>query len=283
MELDAQWNPLQEQVEKQNLHKQKDLLVLRFQNLHSDFVFDRWQKWKKRKGIASSNSDFIMRFTLWQSNLTICRFRITDSKSSEVAPKQVKEKTARVCLSTCQVQVWRKKKVLVSVTLPSCRNNRISFYWCVTFLSSIENDIMIPSCSWLQISVASCFRHVSVNGFRFLTYIYTVAHKGHYALFHNTFRIIKYAFQIMHNTFPILRNTFWIHYKFWNLRNTFRNLRNTFRNLATHFEIFTTHSPQDPKSWQRKRKRLRSSFSFLRCYVLFHVWRIFASFVQILS
>lgn len=43
MELDAQWNPLQEQVEKQNLHKQKDLLVLRFQNLHSDFVFDRRQ------------------------------------------------------------------------------------------------------------------------------------------------------------------------------------------------------------------------------------------------
>lgn len=43
MELDAQWNPLQEQVEKQNLHKQKDLLVLRFQNLHSDFVFNRRQ------------------------------------------------------------------------------------------------------------------------------------------------------------------------------------------------------------------------------------------------
>ena len=63
----------------------------------------------------------------------------------------------------------------------------------------------------------------------------TVAHKGHYALFHNTFRIIKYAFQIMHNTFPILRNTFWIHYKFWNLRNTFRNLRNTFRNLHNTF------------------------------------------------
>ena len=41
-----------------------------------------------------------------------------------------------------------------------------------------------------------------------LSQISTVAHKGHYALFHNTFRMIKYAFQIMHNTFPILRNTF---------------------------------------------------------------------------
>ena len=63
----------------------------------------------------------------------------------------------------------------------------------------------------------------------------TVAHKRHYALFHNTFRIIKYAFQIMHNTFQILRNTSWIHYKFWNLRNTFQNLRNTFRNLHNTF------------------------------------------------
>lgn len=44
MELDAQWYPLQEQKKKQNLPKRKDLLVLRFQNFHSDFVFDRWQK-----------------------------------------------------------------------------------------------------------------------------------------------------------------------------------------------------------------------------------------------
>ena len=44
MELDAQWYPLQEQKKKQNLPKRKDLLVLRFQNVHSDFVFDRWQK-----------------------------------------------------------------------------------------------------------------------------------------------------------------------------------------------------------------------------------------------
>ena len=28
----------------------------------------------------------------------------------------------------------------------------------------------------------------------------TVAHKGHYTLFHNILRIIKYASQIMHNT-----------------------------------------------------------------------------------
>ena len=45
--------------------------------------------------------------------------------------------------------------------------------------------------------------------------INTVAHKGHYALSHNIFRIIKYAFQIMHNTFQIPQNTFQI------LRNTF--------------------------------------------------------------
>ena len=45
--------------------------------------------------------------------------------------------------------------------------------------------------------------------------INTVAHKGHYALSHNIFRIIKYAFQIMHNTFKIPQNTFQI------LRNTF--------------------------------------------------------------
>ena len=43
----------------------------------------------------------------------------------------------------------------------------------------------------------------------------TVAHKGHYALPHSIFRIIKYAFHIMHNTFQIPRNTFQI------LRNTF--------------------------------------------------------------
>ena len=43
MELDAQWYPLQKQKQKQNLPKLKDFLVLRFQNVHSDFVFDRWQ------------------------------------------------------------------------------------------------------------------------------------------------------------------------------------------------------------------------------------------------
>ena len=42
-ELDAQWYPLQEQKKKQNLPKRKDLLVLRFQNLQSDYVFDRRQ------------------------------------------------------------------------------------------------------------------------------------------------------------------------------------------------------------------------------------------------
>ena len=36
-------DPLQEQKKKQNLPKRKDLLVLRFQNLHSDYVFDRRQ------------------------------------------------------------------------------------------------------------------------------------------------------------------------------------------------------------------------------------------------
>ena len=72
-----------------------------------------------------------------------------------------------------------------------------------------------------------------------------MAYKGHYALFHNFFRIIKCAFQIMHNIFQLPRNTFWIHYKFWNLHNTFQNLRNRFRNSATL-------SPQDPKYWPRK-------------------------------
>ena len=43
----------------------------------------------------------------------------------------------------------------------------------------------------------------------------TVAHKGHYALSHNIFLIIKKALQIMHNTFQNPRNTFQI------LRNTF--------------------------------------------------------------
>ena len=43
----------------------------------------------------------------------------------------------------------------------------------------------------------------------------TVAHKGHYALSHNIFLIIKKALQIMHNTFQIPRNTLQI------LRNTF--------------------------------------------------------------
>ena len=55
-----------------------------------------------------------------------------------------------------------------------------------------------------------------------------------------------------------------------------------FEIFTTHFEIFATHSPQDLKCWQRKRKRLRSSFPFLRRHVLFHVWRVFASLVQIL-
>lgn len=62
-----------------------------------------------------------------------------------VAPKQVKEKMLRVWLATYQDESagLKKKKVLVSVTLPYfgfCGgNNRISFYWCVTFLSSFEN------------------------------------------------------------------------------------------------------------------------------------------------
>ena len=36
----------------------------------------------------------------------------------------------------------------------------------------------------------------------------TVAHKGHYALSHNIFRIIKYAFQIMHNRKISSKHTF---------------------------------------------------------------------------
>ena len=43
-----------------------------------------------------------------------------------------------------------------------------------------------------------------------------------------------------------------------------------FKIFATHFKLLTTHSPQDPKCWQRKRKRLRRFFSFLRCHVLLH-------------
>ena len=43
----------------------------------------------------------------------------------------------------------------------------------------------------------------------------TVAHKGHCALSHNIFWIVKYAFQIMHNTFQIPQNALQI------LRNTF--------------------------------------------------------------
>ena len=85
----------------------------------------------------------------------------------------------------------------------------------------------------------------------------TVAHKGHYALCHNMFRIIKYAFQIMHNTFRILRNTFRIHCKFWNLRDTFQNRHNTFRNLHNTFA-------PGPQVLAVKKERLRSSFSFLR-------------------
>ena len=56
----------------------------------------------------------------------------------------------------------------------------------------------------------------------------TVAHKGHYALFHNILWINKYAIQIMHNAFQTLRKAFWIHYKFLNLRNTLWNLHNKF-------------------------------------------------------
>ena len=86
----------------------------------------------------------------------------------------------------------------------------------------------------------------------------TVAHKGHYALFHNTFRIIEYAFQIMCNIFQLPLHTFWIHYKFWNLHNTFQNLRNRFRNLCNTFAQVLAE----------KRDLLRSSFFFLRR----HLW-----------
>ena len=82
-----------------------------------------------------------------------------------------------------------------------------------------------------------------------------MAHKGHYALFYNTFRIIKYAFQIMQNTFQILRN-----------------ITTNSEIFATHFEIFATHSPQDPKCWQRKRNGYAApppSFDAMFCS---HVW-----------
>ena len=75
--------------------------------------------------------------------------------------------------------------------------------------------------------------------------------------------------------------------KSWLFQASIHNCLNCVHNCDDHsllyFEIFTTHSPQNPKCWRTKRKRLRSSFSFFRRHVLFHVCRIFASFVQILS
>ena len=101
-----------------------------------------------------------------------------------------------------------------------------------------------------------------------------MAHKGHYALSHNIFRIIKYAFQIMHNTLQIPETHskfFETHFKFTTnpeiftphfkifitlfkiFTTHFKIFAPHFEIFTTHFEIFTTHSPQDPKCWQRKR------------------------------
>ena len=94
------------------------------------------------------------------------------------------------------------------------------------------------------------FRHFFLpSQIQTMQVISTVAHKGHYALFHNIFRIIKYAFQIMHNTFPNsskhILNSLHISKSSQHIskssqhiskssqhisksRNTFRNLHNTF-------------------------------------------------------
>ena len=70
-----------------------------------------------------------------------------------------------------------KKKKSASFRHVAVSQKQQNFVLLVCHISVLyrkrKRCIMIPSCFWLQISVAPCFRQVSVNGFRFLTYIYT--------------------------------------------------------------------------------------------------------------
>ena len=89
----------------------------------------------------------------------------------------------------------------------------------------------------------------------------------------------------MHNTFnskflETHSKFFTTHFKFSTNSEIFTT---HFKIFATHFDIFSTHSPQDPKCWQRKRNGYAAPPSSFAAMFLFHVWRVFASFVQILS
>ena len=96
-----------------------------------------------------------------------------------------------------------------TIRLPSFNGLRCKLAKVALFIYSIQY--------WVECTTSSVI---------FFAYFTMVAHKGHYALFHNIFRIIS-----MH----------------------LKSCTTGFEIFATHFEIFTTHLPQDPKCWQIKR------------------------------
>ena len=96
---------------------------------------------------------------------------------------------------------------------------------------------------------------------------FTVAHKGHYTLFHDIFRITGTHLKLCtthskflethsklfetHFEFTTNSEIFTTHFEIFTTH--FKIFTTHFEIFTTLFEIFTTHSPQYPKCWQRKR------------------------------